>query len=996
MVVRSLNGLNGSTTNVVITNYMDAALPLEQTQLNTLSPIVLSIKGLSAMGAENQIMKVSNGVLAWATETDTTYTGTAPIVITGTTISYDNTTSGTFTNKIFGDLTMFESSLSCRNSSSSGYIRLYTNGASSTNFVDLFTPNNLTQDHTIFLPSANGILSLTTDLIQPNYGGTGKSNLSNEIGKVLRVNSNGNGYDFYTLPTPLTQYWGLTGNVLSPTSSYDLQVAEIINIGSSTVYYQLKTDTTNDAFQLTESDGTTVLKYTSNGRLDFGYSTLIGSNAAYPAGQGIPFGTIGSIYSSSIYSKNVTADDITIREYNGNPSTSQSYIRCNSDGNLTFSSGGEFATDLKVGDFMKFKKDGVYSYIFDPRQNSGTPTSVYNLISYHNNGTETAINNWSAGSGLSSHFSINFGGAMKFRFHTDETLIVGSKSFLFPILGGTLARLADIPGNSYINSVSSPAFNVNGNGLLSLGNVGVAEGGTGLTSAAFGSLLYGKPPSMGLISIGSSGDYLKVVNGIPGWVSEPNNGQWSVSSTVISPTNPTVNKLDLGSGTPFFRVERNTYGTGSHTLKNPNSSAPTGQEWFLYWRDDANITMINAGSAVGSVHLGVANAVKLNATYDKVQTFVPLEAFGDFTQVPMNATPSVIPSFTTPRFKISANGDITEINNPAGDNANAQRNIIEYHNDGTYLNLVAPSDGTTDSNYISNYIGTALKLKIGGATTVSYNPLTVNGDIVLTTPATGTFLTMPKIKFNSENDNCYMSEQFISNAPGGDMVFKIGGGDIRLFRDNTPDATAGNYQGLIFLQGSANDNTFQIYAGGTGGGSSNIYLNSTTFNGNLPYSGTSDDRLKTEETLIDNATETLMKLRPQTYMKQCHMGTEELPAKMEYNFDKNLESGLIAQEIYYNAPELRHIIKNTEGVEELPEGMDINDLQNDPDWNGLGWSQDLASSVSYTELIPYLIKSNQEQQMEIDNLKTENQIYKSIVDKLVTAKSFVDFKKSIA
>jgi len=735
MTVRSLNGLNGSTTNVVITNYMDAALPLEQTQANTLSPIVLSIKGLSTMGADGQIMKVnSSGELYWSADTDTTYTGTAPIVISGTTISYDNTTSGTFTNKTFGDLTMFQSSLSCRNSSSSGYIRLYTNGALSTNFVDLFTPNNLTQDHTIFLPSANGILALTTDIIQPNYGGTGKNNLSNETGKVLRVNSNGNGYDFYTLPSPITQYWGLSGNVLSPTSSYDLQVAEIINIGSSTVYYQLKTDTTNDAFQLTEADGTTVLKYTSNGRLDFGYSTLIGSNPAYPAGQGLPFGTTGTIYSSSIYSNIITTDDITLSEYGASPPTTDSYIRCNSSGNLTFSAGGEFATDLKVGDFMKFEKDGAYGYIFDPRQNSGTPTSVYNLISYHNNGTETAINNWSASSGLSSHFSINFGGAMKFRFHTDETLKVGSKSFLFPILGGTLARLADIPGNSYINSVSSPAFTVDGNGLLSLGNVGVAEGGTGLTSAAFGSLLYGKPPDMGLISIGSNNDYLKVVNGIPGWVSEPNNGQWSVSSTVISPTNATVTKLDIGSGTAFFRVEKNTYGTGSHTLKNPNSSAPTGQEWFLYWRDDANITMINAGATSGSVHLGVANAVKLNASYDKIYTYVPLEAFGDFTQVSMNATPTVIPSFTTPRFKIATGTSPSQletwISNPGGDAASAANPIIRYHNNGSYVGLLTPAGGTTDGYSIQLSVGTALKLKIGGATTVSYNPMIFESGLI--------------------------------------------------------------------------------------------------------------------------------------------------------------------------------------------------------------------------------------------------------------------------
>ena len=82
MTVRSLNGLNGSTTNVVITNYMDAALPLEQTQLNTLSPIVLSIKGLSTMGADGQIMKVNgSGELYWATDNNEIITTTLPLLL---------------------------------------------------------------------------------------------------------------------------------------------------------------------------------------------------------------------------------------------------------------------------------------------------------------------------------------------------------------------------------------------------------------------------------------------------------------------------------------------------------------------------------------------------------------------------------------------------------------------------------------------------------------------------------------------------------------------------------------------------------------------------------------------------------------------------------------------------------------------------------------------------------------------------------------------------
>ena len=49
----------------------------------------------------------------------------------------------------------------------------------------------------------------------------------------------------------------------------------------------------------------------------------------------------------------------------------------------------------------------------------------------------------------------------------------------------------------------------------------------------------------------------------------------------------------------------------------------------------------------------------------------------------------------------------------------------------------------------------------------------------------------------------------------------------------------------------------------------------------------------------------------------------------------------IAQEIYYNAPELRHLvtIKDENGNDVTPQEYDLsgNDIQNDPDYTALGW-----------------------------------------------------------
>ena len=100
----------------------------------------------------------------------------------------------------------------------------------------------------------------------------------------------------------------------------------------------------------------------------------------------------------------------------------------------------------------------------------------------------------------------------------------------------------------------------------------------------------------------------------------------------------------------------------------------------------------------------------------------------------------------------------------------------------------------------------------------------------------------------------------------------------------------------------------------------------------------------------------------------------------------------MAQEVYYNAPELRHLVglgkdylRDASGnaVEEeitrtyftpTPEEMELSDvyIQTDPDYGSHGWSKTNKSSLNYIGLIPYLVKSNQELSERIETLKTEN------------------------
>jgi len=125
----------------------------------------------------------------------------------------------------------------------------------------------------------------------------------------------------------------------------------------------------------------------------------------------------------------------------------------------------------------------------------------------------------------------------------------------------------------------------------------------------------------------------------------------------------------------------------------------------------------------------------------------------------------------------------------------------------------------------------------------------------------------------------------------------------------------------------------------------------------------SDDRIKDGETLITRAVETLSKLIPQNYFKRQKLD----PYAPEQTW--NLESGLMAQEIYYNAPEMRHLVNVP------PEAGDIDnftpppsdDPSQDPDYSVWG---DGIASVDYLQMVPYLVKGVQEIVTELPRSKT--------------------------
>ena len=111
---------------------------------------------------------------------------------------------------------------------------------------------------------------------------------------------------------------------------------------------------------------------------------------------------------------------------------------------------------------------------------------------------------------------------------------------------------------------------------------------------------------------------------------------------------------------------------------------------------------------------------------------------------------------------------------------------------------------------------------------------------------------------------------------------------------------------------------------------------------NLNLSQTSDARAKSNTEIIVNSLDTLSKLNPVTYVKD---GLEE--------------SGFIAQDIYYDAPELRHLV-------ELGKDAKPNETKNEPNYED--WGEEHAK-LDYVGLIAYTVAAINELREMVDELE---------------------------
>jgi hypothetical protein len=342
--------------------------------------------------------------------------------------------------------------------------------------------------------------------------------------------------------------------------------------------------------------------------------------------------------------------------------------------------------------------------------------------------------------------------------------------------------------------------------------------------------------------------------------------------------------------------------------------------------------------------------------------------------------------------------------------------IIAWNSGETTLLATIPNAAIYTSVKLAPLSGATAYLHVGQDTTPYDSEYGLNSDWHNAIEANGRIYSYPTSStLNHSKEFAVQSRNHLSFYTGLDLLDTPLANDIndtklRMYIDDT---------GLVGIGKKAS--VHQLDVSGTINASNGIYSS-----GNIVH--TSDDRLKENEKLIDNALETIMKIRPEIYDKKHSFNTTGGTLRKE--------SGLIAQDLWYNSPELRHLIElgtKTAGTKTITEEIKVplntlssnvskycdeqgkftytvgglivpyedienemkyktvishtevpnivpvtptdiqditlnDDIQTDPDYAALGWG-DTPASVNYNGLIPYLVKAIQELKTKIETLE---------------------------
>lgn len=292
-----------------------------------------------------------------------------------------------------------------------------------------------------------------------------------------------------------------------------------------------------------------------------------------------------------------------------------------------------------------------------------------------------------------------------------------------------------------------------------------------------------------------------------------------------------------------------------------------------------------------------------------------------------------------------------------------------------------PNMFITDNTVGIGLNGPTSKLSIVGNYSNSQAPTTYNSapslNVVFNSGAD--FVPICQFRSNTGITNVQENGIFHKRGNGHTMGLKTSSGHV-LFRNETTQKQ------------------MQLHTNGT------LYINC---NARAPsFTNESDDRIKYNESGVKNAIQTLFKLKPQTYEKgkmeidilehQEYINTankegyewnniEDAWIKRQTDLTVKREAGLMAQDIWYDAPELRHMVVLPEDAtpdDTKPSEPEPGNIRVDPDYDSAGWGKLASAGVDYNSLIPYLIKSIKELYYEVPRYKTSvsTEIYSNVQD----------------
>ena len=303
---------------------------------------------------------------------------------------------------------------------------------------------------------------------------------------------------------------------------------------------------------------------------------------------------------------------------------------------------------------------------------------------------------------------------------------------------------------------------------------------------------------------------------------------------------------------------------------------------------------------------------------------------------------------------------------------------VNYNTTSTVYDTKVSSNLTLDSgityntatttvvhDYLEKTVGDKAKIKISQVDSSSYAGILYTGD--------GGFKQYKQSSDNSTYGN--LTNQYIRNVGTNKEIFNLDVSSITGAQGSLTDKlwiTTNNH-------GSSNEVRFTFTEEGVLIVPGDLYADSFNIN--------SDDRIKFDETLISNSLHSIMNLSPQTYNKAPSLDQLEDPSV------RSFEAGLIAQDIYYDTPEFRHLIiipSDANPSENKPPTPD--DIQDDPDYSDWGTT---STKVNYQGFVPYMIAATQElkQEKDIENtnmnttistLQTENQELRTLIENLTT------------